>query len=416
MKFQSAAFLFVLVSMMLVTACGGGNEKEEIEPTAEGIFINEISASGDDWMELYNALTTTVDLSGYQVSDNGNEYLIPSGTSIEAGGYLVLLCNDLGTGLNTNFKLSASGEKVLLKNSSGTLIDVIEYPNLDNGQSYGRFPDGSDSWEITGAPTQGTANGGENTPAINSISHLPVVPSLNDDVTVSAELISIEDVTEVILYYNFKGEAFTSLEMKLVSETTYSASIPSMGSDGEVTYYVEAKGSNGVSTFKPASAPENTEDYLLNSDELPLLVINEFMAINTACCADTDGTEPEYDDWIEIHNMGSTALNLAGMYFSNDLVDPFGDKISNDDASLTTIPAGGFLLFWADGSTDQGPLHLNFSLNGDGEEIGLYYIDGRVIDTYTFGAQVEDVSYGRESDGTDIWRSFTSPTPGASNN
>ncbi|MFT4835086.1 MAG: hypothetical protein ACI8WP_001851, partial [Flavobacteriaceae bacterium] len=118
----------------------------------------------------------------------------------------------------------------------------------------------------------------------------------------------------------------------------------------------------------------------------------------------------------EIYNMGTTSVNIAGMYLSDNVGDPFGDKISNDDASVTTIPAGGFLLLWADGSTEQGANHLNFNLSADGEDIGLFYIDGRTIDSYTFGAQSEDVSEGRATNGGDTWRSFSNSTPGASNN
>ncbi|MFT6882461.1 MAG: hypothetical protein ACI83W_002013 [Marinoscillum sp.] len=419
MKFNLLTSYFLLFLLVFTSACGGGNDEEEeieIEVTAEGIFINEISASGEDWIELYNGLSSSGDLSGYTISDSGNEYLLPSGTTIPAGGYVVLLCNDLGTGLNTNFKLSAIGELVSFKNASGTLIDAVEYPSLDNGQSYARFPDGTDTWKVTGSTSQGVSNGGENTPAINKIFHLPIVPSLNDNVVVTAELISIDNVADVKLYYRFNGNAFTEVAMSLASGTLYVGNIPAIGSAGSVDYYVEAVGTNGESTFKPASAPENTEDYLLNTDVLPQLVINEFMAINNSCCVDTDGVEAAYDDWIEIYNMGTTSVNIAGMYLSDNVGDPFGDKISNDDASVTTIPAGGFLLLWADGSTEQGANHLNFNLSADGEDIGLFYIDGRTIDSYTFGAQSEDVSEGRATNGGDTWRSFSNSTPGASNN
>ncbi len=419
MKFNLFTSYFLLFLLVFASACGGGNDEEdeeiEIEPTPEGIFINEISASGDDWIELYSSLSSSSDLNGFAISDSGNEYVLPSGTTIPAGGYLVLLCNDLGTGLNTNFKLSAGGELVSLKNASGVLIDAVEYPSLDNGQSYARFPDGTDTWKVTGSTTKGVSNGGENTPAINKIFHLPLVPSLNDNVVVTAELISIDDVADVKLYYRFNGSAFTEVAMSLASETSYVGTIPAMGSVGTVEYYVEVLGTNGESSFKPASAPENTEDYLLNTDVLPQLVINEFMAVNKSCCVDTDGEEASYDDWIEIYNMGATSVNIAGMYLSDNLGDPFGDKISKDDASLTTIPAGGFLLLWADGSPGQGANHLNFNLSADGEEIGLFYKDGRTIDSYTFGAQSEDVSEGRATNGGDTWRSFATPTPGASN-
>ena len=76
------------------------------------------------------------------------------------------------------------------------------------------------------------------------------------------------------------------------------------------------------------------------------------------------------------------------------------------------------MLVWCDNDPEEGPLHADFRLSGDGEEIGLF---GRlaagnpVIDSYVFGAQTPDISEGRETDGGLPWVFFTEPTPGASN-
>lgn len=415
-KFHRITYFFTLCFLLFITACSDDENPINVEePTAEGIFINEIVASGDDWIELYTESETSVSIGGYSIADSGNEYEIPTGTTIPAKGHIVLLCNDLATGLNTNFKLSAGGESVSLKNAAGTLIDIIDYPNLDNSQSYARIPDGSDDWQITGVTTQGTSNGSESAPAINTISHAPVVPALNEDVVITAELISTTGVASVTLLYSFNGDSFTEVVMQLQSETSYTGTIPGIASTGTVNYYVHAIGTNGSSVFKPASAPDESNDYLLNNDPLPQLVINEFMASNTTCCPDTDSGEEEFDDWIEIYNTGTTPVNLAGMYLSDNKDNPFEDKISTDDATSTTIEAGGYLLFWADGSTKQGALHLNFNLSADGEDVGLFYIDGRTIDVYTFESQNENVSWGRTTDGGDTWGAFSTPTPNKSN-
>ncbi|WP_339926110.1 lamin tail domain-containing protein [uncultured Cyclobacterium sp.] len=408
-------FLCLLIgAILLVTAC---TEDEAIEPLVEnGIFINEIFASGEDWIELYNALETSQDIGGYVLSDGSNAYSLPAGTTIPAKGFIVVLCNDLGTGLNANFKLSGDGEAISLESANGTLIDNVTYPNLDNGQSYSRFPDGSDFWEITGTTTQGKSNGEDSAPAINSLSRIPLVPALNEEVIVTAELISTTGVASLSLFYQFNDGSFSEVVMLYQSETTYTGTIPGMATEGTVSYYVEAIGINGLSTFKPATAPENLEDYLLNTDPLPQLVINEFMASNNVCCPDTDSGEEQFDDWIEIYNAGTTSVNIAGMYLSDDKDEPFGNKISSEDPDATTIPAGGYLLLWADGSTDEGVLHLDFSLSADGEDIGLFYIDGRTIDTYLFEAQEEDISWGRSTDGGINWGPIENPTPGLTNN
>ncbi len=143
------------------------------------------------------------------------------------------------------------------------------------------------------------------------------------------------------------------------------------------------------------------------------LVINEFMASNTSTLEDPD--EPgEHPDWIELYNPSSEVISLNGLYWANgDPSDPARYPIP---AGLV-IPARGFLIFYADNDPLQGPRHLDFQLNNDGEFLGLYGgEDGEIaIDTRAFGRQEEDVSEGRDPDGADAWSKFDRPTPGGTN-
>jgi hypothetical protein len=146
------------------------------------------------------------------------------------------------------------------------------------------------------------------------------------------------------------------------------------------------------------------------------LFINEFMASNNS---DSNIADPcgDYDDWIEIYNSGDTAINVAGMYLTDDLGNPTKWQIPSGYPAQTTVPADGFVVFWADDETAEGPLHADFKLSADGEEIGLFDTDEITpIDTVTFGAQTANVSYGRYPDATSDFRLFPTPTPGASNN
>lgn len=383
--------------------------------TDEGLVINEIYASGEDWIELYNSLETSINIGGYFIYDNAAaKYQIPSGTTIPAKGFLVLLCNDLGTGLNTNFKLTSAGETVYLENAAGTLIDRIEFPEISAGQTYGRYPDGTTNLAISGTPTQGVTNGGNETPAIVTTTREPIVPGLNQTVTIKSTLVSTQGLASVKLFYRFNTGAFTSAAMTLQSGF-YTATIPSQASTGTVEYYLEAEGTNGLKSYEPATAPNKVLSYLLNTDALPQLVINEFMAFNSSCCPDDNTGTDEFDDWIEIYNAGSTAVDIGGMYVSDNKANPFKYKVPDDEPGLTTIPAGSFLLIWADNQPEQGALHADFGLANAGEDVGIYYIDGRKIDDYTFGAQSENVSWGRTTNGAATWKSFSSSTPGQSN-
>lgn len=412
-RFASIVGRMGFLVILSLISCNDGNEEETV--LVEGLYINEIYASGEDWIELYNSLDISKDISGYFIYDNqSNKYTLPSGTSIPAKGFLVLLCNDLGTGLNTNFKLTSSGETVFLENVSGVLIDRVEFPELSAGPSYGRYPDGSDNLAISGATTKGVTNGNSQAPAIVRVERSPVVPALNQSVTITTTLASNFSVSSVTLFHRFNAGAYAEIRMSL-SGSVWIATIPASATTGKVEYYVEATGTNGKMSYEPAMAPGKTKSYLLNTDPLPQLFINEFMAFNTACCPDQDGGMAEFDDWIEIYNAGNTAIDVGGMYLSDNKTNPFGSKIPTDNPTATTIPAGGYLVLWADNSTDQGPLHLNFGLSNAGEDVGIYYLDGRTIDEYTFGAQNENKSMGRTTDGASTWKIFNSPTPGQKN-
>lgn len=142
------------------------------------------------------------------------------------------------------------------------------------------------------------------------------------------------------------------------------------------------------------------------------LVINEFMASNSHSIQDAQG---DYDDWIEIHNIGPDAIDMVGMCLTDDPGDWAKWQVPAGDPSITTIPGYGYLLLWADGESEQGPLHASFKLSTSGETLGLYDVQGRRIDSVTYGPQETDVSYGRLPDGGDQWRVLQTASPGASN-
>jgi len=143
--------------------------------------------------------------------------------------------------------------------------------------------------------------------------------------------------------------------------------------------------------------------------------INEFLAINNQGIADKYG---ENDDWIELFNGGDEAVDIGGLYITDDLNNPAAWQIPSKFPDSTTIQPGGFLLLWADKDTAQGLLHVNIKLSGNGEQIGLAQQTetGFVyIDSLNFDTQTADVSYGRYPDGDKSKSYFTQPTPGSEN-
>lgn len=60
--------------------------------------------------------------------------------------------------LHTNFKISAAGEEIALRNAAGQVFDQVILPPLPVDVSYGRQPDGVGSWFYFAQPTPEKAN------------------------------------------------------------------------------------------------------------------------------------------------------------------------------------------------------------------------------------------------------------------
>ena len=143
------------------------------------------------------------------------------------------------------------------------------------------------------------------------------------------------------------------------------------------------------------------------------LYINEFMASNDFAFP---GPQGDYPDWIEIYNAGDEDVMLGGYYMADDLSDPDAMyRIPDTYPDSVTVPAGGFIVFYANKGEESSVLNLNFKLSGGGEQIGLWDPDKNVLDSLTYGPQITDTSYGRFPDGSEIWYFMPDYSPGEAN-
>jgi hypothetical protein len=149
---------------------------------AADIVINEIhydpadETSTEEFVELVNTDTVAADLGGAYF-DDGISFTFPAGTTIEAGGFLVV-AQDPAT-LQSRFGAAArgpwtgalknSGERVRLRNAAGATLDEVTYsdhfpwPTLagGGGRSMELLHPGLDndlgaSWRSSTTPTSGT--------------------------------------------------------------------------------------------------------------------------------------------------------------------------------------------------------------------------------------------------------------------
>jgi spore coat protein CotH len=141
------------------------------------------------------------------------------------------------------------------------------------------------------------------------------------------------------------------------------------------------------------------------------LLITELMADNGAFYPDPE--EPgAFEDWFEIYNPGGTAVDMSGMYISDNPNNPTKWKVPEG----VTILSGEYLVFLADSEPAQGPRHTSWGLSADGESLLITAADGAtLIDSVTFGPQERDVPYGRVPSEAGTWSKLSTATPGAAN-
>ncbi|MCA9214903.1 MAG: lamin tail domain-containing protein [Planctomycetales bacterium] len=135
-----------------------------------GVVINEVfarpSGNDQDQIELFNTTDTTIDISGWYLSDSSSDllkYKIPAGTVLTPGKYTTFNESTFGTGANS-FGLGADGDSVWLvrADKDGNItafVDNVTFGGSQVGESFGRLPNGSGRLVPLDSRTFGSDNG-----------------------------------------------------------------------------------------------------------------------------------------------------------------------------------------------------------------------------------------------------------------
>ncbi|MFZ5555000.1 MAG: CotH kinase family protein [Bacteroidota bacterium] len=247
-------------------------------------------------------------------------------------------------------------------------------------------------------------------PSVSGISSSPAVPNINDTIWITA---TITGSTYAYLgNRDYTPEIFSKTQM-------YDDGLHSDGAAGDnvfgaymvatsplMEYYIYAENSN-AGIFSPVRAEHEFYSIVVNVAMLSPgdIVINELMASNSVTVADDNG---EYNDWMEIYNNTSNAVNLGTLYATDDFTNNTKWKFPNS----AVIPANGYLIVWLDEDTTQSGYHANFKLSSSGEQIKLSYANGTELDSVVFPALAPDMSYQRCPNGTGA---FTASMPATFN-
>ena len=177
---------------------------------------------------------------------------------------------------------------------------------------------------------------------------------------------------------------------------------------------VEADGDGpSLEALDPGADPDDPANWIASSNaggspgaagtapSFPPVRINEIAAavsVDTPCSGLTN-------DWIELHNAGGGAKDLAGWSLS--------DGSSTMTFASVSIPAGGYLVVHARPHAVSGTLHTGFALRASGEAMFLTDPAGRRVDSVGFGLQIPAFSLARLGAEAD-WQ-LAEPTPGGPN-
>lgn len=438
---------------------GGANSLQPLG-SEQNLRINEwlaASLTQDDFVELYNANPLPAALGGLYLTDNllgnpGRNQIEPL-TFMRAGEFLAFTANGNGNGGDElNFSLALErGEIGLFSSTLKTLDSVMYGPQLPD-VAQGKCPNGSPTYAMLGTATPGSPNACA--PAV-----LPgggVV--INEVLASNATLVEADgSKPDWIELFNSSASPIDLSDMSLTDnaglprrwvfpngttigngayllircDSDLPASSTNTGfalkaTGGSVFLFNKIANGSGLlssiayglqaADFTIGRVPSGTTNWVLNIPTLgganisatlgdPMqLKVNEWMANPIS----------GEDDYIEIYNPNAQPTEISRFYLTDDLTARTKHQLPS--LSFIGTGQGAFQLFIADDDGPAGADHVNFSLRGQGESVGLTTLSNVPIDDISFGPQTSGVSQGRVPDGQSTIVNFsTTPTPGRSN-
>lgn len=435
------------------------NVAASLAAASGSLFINEWFANPqpgkDDWFELYNGhATNPVALRGLHLKTSTQLFQITSLSFIPAQGFIALIA-DQGNGADhVGFKLDASGITLSILGAGTTSIDTTTFGPQVEGVSEGRLPDGSAS--IVAFP---------NTPSPGSTNYADTYagPVINEVLArnVGADSPPWGGHAAWFELHNPAGSVANLDGIRVASVSDFASSWPipansSIAANGYLQIWCD-----------PGQPPSNATGpalntgfglgslsgglYLFNSagqlvdfiewgpqlsDKTIGLVGNEWMLLASPTPASPNSVAQTLGptaqlrinewaaaltnetDWIELYNLDSNPVALAGLYLTDDPSELGRAKYTI--APLSFVDSSGSGRGWvkleADGLVTLGANHLNFALSGAGEYLRLSGHDASftLIDSVSFGLQSSTNTSGRILDGGTLQLGLT-PTPGSRN-
>jgi len=324
------------------------------------VAINEIlyrraDAASEEFIELFNKTEHNFDLSNWTFGDAGNSVVIPPGTVLESGGFLVLTDRpDFASESNNRLflndfpSLNDSGDQLVIKNQEGLTIDSVFYLSNWGGNEPGFTLERTDpdaaSNDASKWNTGGTAGGTPGTE--NSVFEPDEAPpeiifarfEENSVFAVFDEFIRLTNET----IFEFSGQSLAVFQYDSTNANTL------------MLGPVEPGGKNVLRALNIKDFSGNQTAEISHPVALPIepgsIAINEILFDPLA---DPDDNLPDQTEFIEIFNPRGHAISLEGI-FIHDAPDENGEirSIIPVNTQFRFIPSGGHVLLYAEDEAD----------------------------------------------------------------
>lgn len=350
-------FVFVLV-LGLFSAVKAQVLINELSPSNVSTILNSDNEY-DDWIELYNAGTSPVNLQGVGLSDDSlsrYKFVFPN-YSMVAGEHLLVFAS----GMNSTLRVD-HWETAVMASTSWRYFIGTSQPDT-NWRNLSFNPTGS--W--------GSGQGGIGFGDGDDATSIPICKSVMMRKTFFVP--DTSDILKAIFHMDYDDGFVAYLNGVEIARAN-------LGVAGDrPTYDVLASSSHEAHMYQSLRADSFYVDpVLLKQILLP--------GVNVLA--------------VETHNVSATNNDLSSIPFLSFGMRTPGLTFSNPP---TWFVAPSLEYF-----------NANFKLSRDGETVYLTDPNGTTIDTKTYTSMQIDNSCGRSYDGSASWCIFSTPTPETSNN
>ncbi|MFH0905357.1 MAG: lamin tail domain-containing protein [bacterium] len=402
----------------------------ENDLSSPSVIINELAWAGssradhgssDEWIELKNVSTETVDVSGWELTKNtGTEQLmitLPAGANITAGEYFVISHFDATNSvlavepnmLSTALTLSNTKLQIKLYKGGWQSPDNL----IDTAGDGGAPPAGNYSARSSMEREDDDLGWHDAMVSINldsGVTDLATPMADNSVIVEPPTLISVSPNTaqtdstltiESVVGTNFNTDPTPVLQLKQGSNTITATGVQ-----------VVDAGLIDAAVFDLTDAAVGAWDLVLTNSDGKTAVLPAAITITSppeqfdlATTVRINEVYPQpnttaNDEFVELYNFGSTTVNLKG-WEVDDVLDGGSSPFELDGVSIA--PKGFVVIYKPDSK---------ITLNDDGDSVHLIQPNGFLLDSTTYEKSTRGYTWSRFNDG---WKWTDAPTPNGTN-